>query len=1216
MTHLPLDISSAKDDIKKYLQDTLHGANISYKEVHSGYEPLLLLRSKNILAAFAFSSIHVTESYDALYKGFKSHYAEQNGQWDALDVSFVFCVDPNFLDLRLFCSRVETDVYFCRKFVVPLGTDVGSFLARLPFLPLTPLNGQSLRPPSAQTFLQQCNVPAELARFIVVQGDRSAEKIVEDCLSGKFNDPIVLSHSPHLQSGQHDRVISPVLLSSITIENFRAYRRQQTFDLGSSVTVLYGPNGFGKTSFFDAIDFAVTGGIGRIKTSNDSAFRKAAQHLDSDEEEGNVSISFASGGAIRTVKRSVNESKQALLDGQRSDRKSVLAQLTGGVADRVDNLVNLFRATHLFSQEQQELVRDFQIDCQLSPEIVSRMLAFEDYVSALNKVAGVELVLQAAISSSKSEIQRLSDQITLDSAELERLGRTAKAHANVEALDSEIAALKSKVERIGIADKSDIHDASTIRGWRAALEARHANSDSRRNRLSNLAKEVATVSRLRPELASLQDQVAQREQLLNAVEAKRTDTEAKLHQAEQRVAEANTKAAECVARVALYDWAFSTKPVYASCLDEERNLVENLRQATLSLSKLNGEAQNAADALRIAKMNSVSIAERANTHLAQLHSLQSLSAVVSAWEANTERLNAISESEPTLDSTLETQRREERKFREELATLTGEIDRNERAIAKAESGQSELKNLLSQLQRHVSSSTCPLCGEDHGSTEELVRRIQSHVADDSMSGARTQLSGLRQRLGGINEQLANSLQRQQEAVTKLNELKDEQTRLKNEISQFVHDATVQGVILTASTPTPAEQLLARLQQAEQDIIVLRQQGAVADAELNSAAQALEMARTLVMNQEVETANLNAALKRMQYEIGQLRNDKRQAQISLDVSNKQLEELRQQNEEHLIAFQKQSNEAHAEAAQKRSELGLIRHEDSSLKSEIAGFRTQMASRHHAISQSVAGLSELKLPPDTSEEELLGLVAQEAKAQAQLFALRDTALSLELAIDTATTAAALMQLQSNLKEKEQAVAVAKQRSKLHEPWLAYFSRLSRLLSSQQNKATSQFTDEYGPRTSVIQRRLRSVYGFDDVEIQSRDGMISVRVKRNGEMLRPTDYFSQSQQQTLMLGLFLTASSSQTWSAFSPIFLDDPVTHFDDLNTYALLDLIVGLLEPGIEARQFIISTCDEKLLHLARQKFRHFGDAAKFYRFSAISEQGPVVHEIPHNRYPNE
>jgi exonuclease SbcC len=111
-----------------------------------------------------------------------------------------------------------------------------------------------------------------------------------------------------------------------------------------------------------------------------------------------------------------------------------------------------------------------------------------------------------------------------------------------------------------------------------------------------------------------------------------------------------------------------------------------------------------------------------------------------------------------------------------------------------------------------------------------------------------------------------------------------------------------------------------------------------------------------------------------------------------------------------------------------------------------------------------------------------------------------------------------------------------------------------------------------------------------------------------LRPTDYFSQSQQQTLFLGLFLTACVSQTWSAFSPIFLDDPVTHFDDLNTYAFLDLVVGLLEPASGSRQFVISTCDEKLLQLARQKFRHLGDGAKFYRFSAIGDGGPVVDEL--------
>ena len=241
-------------------------------------------------------------------------------------------------------------------------------------------------------------------------------------------------------------------------------------------------------------------------------------------------------------------------------------------------------------------------------------------------------------------------------------------------------------------------------------------------------------------------------------------------------------------------------------------------------------------------------------------------------------------------------------------------------------------------------------------------------------------------------------------------------------------------------------------------------------------------------------------------------------------------------------------------------------------------------------------------------LLSLIAEESRAQAQFLALRDSVSNLELAIDAATTSAALTQLLQNVRNKEKAVTTAARRRDQHQPWLKYFEELSRLVSSQQNDATANFTREYGPRTSVIQRRLRSVYGFDDIEIQSHESTISVRVKRHGEVLRPTDYFSQSQQQTLFLGLFLTACISQTWSAFSPVFLDDPVTHFDDLNTYAFLDLIVGLLESDRGKLQFVISTCDEKLLQLAQQKFRHMGDSAKFYRFSAIGAEGPDVREI--------
>jgi exonuclease SbcC len=358
----------------------------------------------------------------------------------------------------------------------------------------------------------------------------------------------------------------------------------------------------------------------------------------------------------------------------------------------------------------------------------------------------------------------------------------------------------------------------------------------------------------------------------------------------------------------------------------------------------------------------------------------------------------------------------------------------------------------------------------------------------------------------------------------------------------------------------------------------------------------------------EMANWKATQARLQEEANRLRDDRRVTQISLDIDEEQLAELENLTRKKLSEFKAEALKAQTEATQKKSDVSALLQESTSLKPQLATLHTHLANLQETVTQITARLEESKLPSDASEELLLSLIAQESRAEAQFLALRDSVSNLELAMDAATTSAALIQLRQNTRNKEKAVATAARRRDQHLPWLKYFGDLSRLVSTQQNEATASFTREYGPRTSVIQRRLRSVYGFDEIEIRSRESAITVRVKRHGEELRPTDYFSQSQQQTLFLGLFLTACISQTWSAFSPVFLDDPVTHFDDLNTYAFLDLIVGLLEPNAGRRQFVISTCDEKLLQLARQRFRHLGERARFYRFSAIGAHGPVVDEI--------
>ena len=308
--------------LHSYLESALPNSQLTVEAIDSDHQPVLLLRTSHALAAFAVSNGEIARSFEILYGAFKTFYGRQEGKWDELDLAFVFCVPSTAANLDRFCSKVETDVYFCRKFVVPLNEPLAVSLARLPFLPLTPLNGRSLRPPSAQTFLRECRVPATLAKYVVVQHTHSPERIVEDCISGEFGEPQELTSTGNLSAIQPDRSSDSVLLEAITIKNFRAYRALQPIEFGSAVTLLYGPNGFGKTSVvFDALDFAATGEIGRIRASGEARFRKLARHLDGKSEDSTVSITFSRNGAVRTITRDVDDRKQAILDGRTPTEK-------------------------------------------------------------------------------------------------------------------------------------------------------------------------------------------------------------------------------------------------------------------------------------------------------------------------------------------------------------------------------------------------------------------------------------------------------------------------------------------------------------------------------------------------------------------------------------------------------------------------------------------------------------------------------------------------------------------------------------------------------------------------------------------------------------------------------------------------------------------------------------------------------------------------------
>jgi len=239
-----IEAEAMTDRLREHLRTLLPMAEISQADSSLALPPLLLLQTPHNLAAFALPNGDWRANYETLYEGFKDLCNRRQREWEQLDVNFVFCLPLPDSDFDAFCSKVETDVYFCRKFVIPLDGDMPQALARLPFLPLDPLQGAGLRSDSAQVFLQRHGVSALLARYLVLPHQRGPEEIVNDCIAQQFGDPVVSPALPRASVAAADRSQEPIRIEKIEIENFRAYRKPQSFDIASDITVLYGPNGF------------------------------------------------------------------------------------------------------------------------------------------------------------------------------------------------------------------------------------------------------------------------------------------------------------------------------------------------------------------------------------------------------------------------------------------------------------------------------------------------------------------------------------------------------------------------------------------------------------------------------------------------------------------------------------------------------------------------------------------------------------------------------------------------------------------------------------------------------------------------------------------------------------------------------------------------------------------------------------------------------------
>ncbi len=1181
---------------------------------------LLLLTLARDIAGFVMIDSAPASMFEVAYSRFKHLYRERHAEWHTKTLSFVLCrVSQDMCDDE-FLNRQLNDVFFCRKYMIDLsraGEGTAVALRQLPFVPLeSDGKDAGFRPPSAQTVLQRVGVPADLARQVVVPREASEATIIDRLVDGTIPHIHALQQPPSPRRETDPARAAVVRIKKLTIEDFRAYRGVHQFDLDADIIVLYGMNGLGKTSLFDAIDFASTGRIGRFcrQRISPERFVHLARHLDAEHAAGTVTLTLDGQPHVKRLARSLSDWNTALVDGNPvSDRRVPLQLLSCALwpeeKARVENLERLFRATHLFGQHDRELLADFLQDSAIHADLITRMLSLDDYADARRKMSRVQDEVGRRQQRHEETRRALELVLRTHEEELARLPSGDAPNSLKASLQKEAIELRESMLAIaGIELGSEPLDPSVMHDCRSRLTAL---ADECRNRLEQTIsvggqlRQIEQTRKDREEATRREDELSTQIRTLQAGIEECTNEagalELSARNASRRVAEATTERDRLLrVRHMLVEMDSRTRHV-AELTTRLLASQSAHRESQLALQALSKEQEERRERARLLQEKRPPIVVLATT-------ASDLTANWNRVQEDRAGFRQLSESIPLreADATqlklrLEETRHSHERSMEDHARVAAQ--RRQVSVSEEDSAL-----FLEQAELRAKGHVCPACGADHRSHEELVRRIRERKAANSTQeaeDARRLQEGERQ-VKQLSAAVANKEAALRQQLDTLQEEVARRTELRQRIDTYEASARTLGLTLegdqaAAALAHCADGLAQQLDELDQGI------GRI-EVETAQAAGAIERRTRDVERERQAEADADELLRQARQDVERL---EKEVNTGACESPRALDALREEilrSENAIESAQRAVEDISRRQEELRTEKESLKQKLERVRQEHARITSEHVQCDEQIIRFESRLAALDIPRESQSDDL-GRRTQELEERSRaLDALRKQVRFLETALDAAAASARAATLKEEIANITTRVNECAAKTQRMQDIREVCDKMTGVLKTQTDRSTESHIRSHGPLTTILERRLRSVYGFEPVTLQASEGKVHVRVGRRGQVLKPTDYFSDSQVQILMLSLFLAARLTQTWSSFAPIMMDDPVTHFDDLNAYAFVELIRGIAERSPGERQFIISTCEERLFQLFKEKLSALDRPARIYRFTSIGQHGPVAEQV--------
>lgn len=1014
--------------------------------------------------------------------------------------------------------------------------------------------------------------------------------------------------------------MSEIFLRSVELSNFRIYGERYAFEFpeGPGVTLITGANGLGKTSFFDAVEWALTSRIGRFSDIPSDARRRGTDPLTrvgAPENSHRVSLAFSDGAPI--------DRGAGFLPSDGSIER-LLKQPDWPV---IGNLHGYLSITHFLGQAS---TRRFSLREPKSQWEALKGPAGVDRINVLRERVSGQGARQAFTRAIRDRGQRLETAsaaletwhaLVADRDRLALLSRSERSFTpkqvleTVERLAQQFLPLVPKASwlPVGLGEEAE----SALNQLAALLnDGRLLNEDAtiRAGQLERLCVDYVGTGDQIAQNSSLARDIADRRaklvEELARTEVNLTAASNAVARSEQRAAQINARAA-ALARVtiAMEQLQRSTGQI----ADAERQLEASRIKSVRAEGRLTTCRNNidAAVALRTDR-NRISSQVEAAKLRAQLSAL--LRTVRSEIQRLTPLANALNESALRGRRTALTT--EAKNISDEIARLTAQLrSHDERAQTLAEA----VSRIAHQLSHD--DTICPVCATpfDVGQLKALaVANASADTAPAAELGSALGNAKIRQE--NFARELAEvdrSLSEHAQLVTALIAEEGRQASL----IQAVVEAG--GTANTNYDESAVMTLRANLDAVDRQIADGPTQDAL-DSSLADAQAAIETERVKRVSLERVMANASSELEAARSSLTQhpeLWSASGGLLVSLIA-----EETAVRAEALSIGEQLQTDHTHIDRARvaRDTVAAAISREDASL----ATTNNELDRLAEARRVLVRHWTELGQTGDPDSARVLQLRSQITERQARAQPIGATHADLinglriwqndqqlqerERAIE-GIIRKKLAATESETTERLQADVISAQ-SQLDLAQRAR-DRMEDVGTKMQGRA-EEFADEVlKPLNDTIQRFSRTLMTWSDSSIVYRAEHYATRSELRPAIIRtdvdgtttqleinPNYYFSEGQLSALSVSALLAASTTFSWSRWRGLLLDDPLQHNDVIHASAFMDLLRQMVR---ELRyQVILSTHDSSEAEFLARKCRSAGIPFRMHELLPGGDAGLV------------